>query len=192
MSYNIQQIQTWPVLLIRATCTPPLWIKTQQKPGTQTDRRSTNTKLHKHVRTSAWSSLNSIFARPGILLSCVLQFGLILHMVVRRPASTPPAIHHHVLGFSQPLHAHRQPDPVAFSHFSKGSEKWMNNFSSNTYWKQNIHIIRSYKEICFQDKALTHTHILKRKVKRWFAFALRKKRSSSLALVQGAVANRHS
>lgn len=107
------------------------------------DKSHTVPKLHKHVHTSAWSSLNSILARLWILLSHMLQFGLILRMFIRRLASTSPAIHHHVLGFSQPLHSHRQSDSVAFSHFSKGLEKWMNNFSSSSYWKQNIKMIRT-------------------------------------------------
>lgn len=85
----------------------------------------------------------------------MLQFGLILRMVIRRLVSTSPAIHHHVLGFSQPLHSHRQSDSVAFSHFSKGLEKWMNNFSSNTYWKQNINMIRTYWETVSKTQILT-------------------------------------
>lgn len=129
----------------------------------------------------------------------MLQFGLILRMVIRRLVSTSPAIHHHVLGFSQPLHSHRQSDSVAFSHFSKGLEKWMNNFSSNSYWKQNINMIRTYWETVSKTQILTkrknqnNPKITKkhhgRKERWWSAFALGRKKSSSLALVQGTIAN---
>lgn len=69
----------------------------------------------KCVHTSARPPL-CVFASLHGVLSRVLQFWLILLMVIRQLASTSPAIHHHVLGFSQPLHPHRQPDPGAFSH----------------------------------------------------------------------------
>lgn len=136
----------------------------RQKSDLQIYRQITyNTKLHKNVHTSAWSSLNSIFAHLRILLSCMLQFGLILRMVIRWLASASPAIHHHVLGFSQPLHSHRQSDSVAFSHFSKGLEKWMNNFSSNSYWKQNTNVIRTYWETVSKIQILTK----RKKKKKW-------------------------
>lgn len=58
-------------------------------------------------------------------------------MVIRQLASTPPAIHHHVLGFSQPLHAHRPPDPGALSRCLQIAQRIIPTFSPDRdkIWK---------------------------------------------------------
>lgn len=193
VSSGTHQTQTqWILAGATVACRPLPQTEPRRKPDLQVDSWAPcSTKPHKRVRTSAWSSLHAIFAGLRILLSCMRQFALTLHVVIRRLASTSPAIHHHVLGFSQPLHSHRQSDSVAFSHFSKGSEKWMNNLSSNSYWKQNINMIRTYWEAVSKTRVLTKRGGRKG-WRREVCLHIRKKKSSSLALhAQGPATGSH-